>query len=157
MRLLLELYRLQGNMTRVKINELKPLRPRYEVRDVLVTDPPTKPWVKWHADEGFKSLGSYRSNKTAFSRLFFYLLIMNCELFWGLVLFLAWWWYLRTRTVWCSLWVQTNSGWSSAPSHSASTLWTALRCCCPSIPAACWLSSTCVWVKTRELPFNLSI
>ncbi|KAK3509287.1 hypothetical protein QTP70_028587 [Hemibagrus guttatus] len=42
-RLLLELYRLQGNMTRVKINELKPLRPRYEVRDVLVTDPPTKP------------------------------------------------------------------------------------------------------------------
>ncbi|XP_053473680.1 neutral alpha-glucosidase AB-like isoform X1 [Ictalurus furcatus] len=42
-RLLLELYRLQGNMTRVKINELKPLRPRYEVRDVLITDPPTKP------------------------------------------------------------------------------------------------------------------
>uniref|UniRef100_A0A4W4GGK4 Neutral alpha-glucosidase AB n=1 Tax=Electrophorus electricus TaxID=8005 RepID=A0A4W4GGK4_ELEEL len=35
-RLLLELYRLQGNMTRVKINELKPLRPRYEVPDVLI-------------------------------------------------------------------------------------------------------------------------
>uniref|UniRef100_A0A674MGN5 Glucosidase II alpha subunit n=1 Tax=Takifugu rubripes TaxID=31033 RepID=A0A674MGN5_TAKRU len=40
-RLLLELYRLQGNMTRVKINELKPLKPRFEVPDVLkikVTD-----------------------------------------------------------------------------------------------------------------------
>uniref|UniRef100_A0A8C7TCF9 Neutral alpha-glucosidase AB n=1 Tax=Oncorhynchus mykiss TaxID=8022 RepID=A0A8C7TCF9_ONCMY len=34
-RLLLELYRLQGNMTRVKINELKPLKPRFEVPDVL--------------------------------------------------------------------------------------------------------------------------
>lgn len=45
MRLLLELYRLQGNMTRVKINELKPLKPRYEVPDVLVKDPPTEPWV----------------------------------------------------------------------------------------------------------------
>uniref|UniRef100_A0A8C1KIN2 Neutral alpha-glucosidase AB n=1 Tax=Cyprinus carpio TaxID=7962 RepID=A0A8C1KIN2_CYPCA len=34
--LLLELYRLQGNMTRVKINELKPLKPRFEVPDVTV-------------------------------------------------------------------------------------------------------------------------
>ncbi|CAB1332967.1 unnamed protein product [Coregonus sp. 'balchen'] len=42
-RLLLELYRLQGNMTRVKINELKPVKPRYEVPDVLITDPPTEP------------------------------------------------------------------------------------------------------------------
>uniref|UniRef100_A0A8C9ZHG4 Glucosidase II alpha subunit n=1 Tax=Sander lucioperca TaxID=283035 RepID=A0A8C9ZHG4_SANLU len=40
-RLLLELYRLQGNMTRVKINELKPLKPRYEVPDVLIREPPT--------------------------------------------------------------------------------------------------------------------
>uniref|UniRef100_A0A674C763 Glucosidase II alpha subunit a n=1 Tax=Salmo trutta TaxID=8032 RepID=A0A674C763_SALTR len=40
--LLLELYRLQGNMTRVKINELKPIKPRYEVPDVLITDPPTE-------------------------------------------------------------------------------------------------------------------
>uniref|UniRef100_A0A673WWJ6 Glucosidase II alpha subunit n=1 Tax=Salmo trutta TaxID=8032 RepID=A0A673WWJ6_SALTR len=40
-RLLLELYRLQGNMTRVKINELKPLKPRFEVPDVLINDPPT--------------------------------------------------------------------------------------------------------------------
>uniref|UniRef100_A0A674JDG3 Glucosidase II alpha subunit n=1 Tax=Terrapene triunguis TaxID=2587831 RepID=A0A674JDG3_9SAUR len=39
--LLLELYGLQGNMTRIKINELSPLRPRYEVPDVLVRDPPT--------------------------------------------------------------------------------------------------------------------
>lgn len=44
-RLLLELYRLQGNMTRVKINELKPLKPRYEVPDVLIADPLTEPWV----------------------------------------------------------------------------------------------------------------
>uniref|UniRef100_A0A8C2XB07 Glucosidase II alpha subunit n=1 Tax=Cyclopterus lumpus TaxID=8103 RepID=A0A8C2XB07_CYCLU len=36
--LLLELYRLQGNITRVKINELKPLKPRYEVPDVLIRD-----------------------------------------------------------------------------------------------------------------------
>uniref|UniRef100_A0A674P1T4 Glucosidase II alpha subunit n=1 Tax=Takifugu rubripes TaxID=31033 RepID=A0A674P1T4_TAKRU len=35
-RLLLELYRLQGNMTRVKINELKPLKPRFEVPDLLI-------------------------------------------------------------------------------------------------------------------------
>uniref|UniRef100_A0A8C7P5D2 Neutral alpha-glucosidase AB n=1 Tax=Oncorhynchus mykiss TaxID=8022 RepID=A0A8C7P5D2_ONCMY len=41
-RLLLELYRLQGNMTRVKINELKPLKPRFEVPDVLINDPPTE-------------------------------------------------------------------------------------------------------------------
>lgn len=41
-RLLLELYRLQGNMTRVKINELKPLKPRYEVPDVLLSDPITE-------------------------------------------------------------------------------------------------------------------
>uniref|UniRef100_A0A3B4B088 Neutral alpha-glucosidase AB n=1 Tax=Periophthalmus magnuspinnatus TaxID=409849 RepID=A0A3B4B088_9GOBI len=41
-RLLLELYRLQGNMTRVKINELKPLKPRYEVPDVLIKEPPTE-------------------------------------------------------------------------------------------------------------------
>uniref|UniRef100_A0A4W6F6N1 Glucosidase II alpha subunit n=1 Tax=Lates calcarifer TaxID=8187 RepID=A0A4W6F6N1_LATCA len=40
-RLLLELYRLQGNITRVKINELKPLKPRYEVPDVLIREPPT--------------------------------------------------------------------------------------------------------------------
>uniref|UniRef100_A0A8C8CHE8 Glycoside hydrolase family 31 N-terminal domain-containing protein n=1 Tax=Oncorhynchus tshawytscha TaxID=74940 RepID=A0A8C8CHE8_ONCTS len=40
--LLLELYRLQGNMTRVKINELKPIKARYEVPDVLITDPPTE-------------------------------------------------------------------------------------------------------------------
>lgn len=43
--LLLELYRLQGNMTRVKINELKPLKPRFEVPDVLIAEPPTEPWV----------------------------------------------------------------------------------------------------------------
>uniref|UniRef100_A0A9J8BZV6 Glucosidase II alpha subunit b n=2 Tax=Cyprinus carpio TaxID=7962 RepID=A0A9J8BZV6_CYPCA len=40
--LLLELYRLQGNMTRVKINELKPLKPRFEVPDVLIAEPPTE-------------------------------------------------------------------------------------------------------------------
>ncbi|XP_069501286.1 neutral alpha-glucosidase AB isoform X2 [Ambystoma mexicanum] len=38
--LMLEVYGLEGNMTRFKINELNPLRPRYEVPDVLVGDPP---------------------------------------------------------------------------------------------------------------------
>ncbi|XP_030647967.1 neutral alpha-glucosidase AB isoform X2 [Chanos chanos] len=50
-RLLLELYRLQGNMTRVKINELKPLKPRFEVPDVLITDPPTEPMSVVTQDE----------------------------------------------------------------------------------------------------------
>ncbi|XP_074128536.1 neutral alpha-glucosidase AB isoform X2 [Sminthopsis crassicaudata] len=39
--LLLELQGLRGNMTRLRIDELKPLRPRYRVPDVLVADPPT--------------------------------------------------------------------------------------------------------------------
>uniref|UniRef100_A0A3P8YJ94 Neutral alpha-glucosidase AB n=1 Tax=Esox lucius TaxID=8010 RepID=A0A3P8YJ94_ESOLU len=50
-RLLLELYRLQGNITRVKINELKPIKPRYEVPDVLITDPPTEPMSVVAQDE----------------------------------------------------------------------------------------------------------
>ncbi|CAI9594692.1 unnamed protein product, partial [Staurois parvus] len=37
--LLLEVFGLHGNMTRIKINELKPLKPRYEVPDVLVGTP----------------------------------------------------------------------------------------------------------------------
>ncbi|KAL4660010.1 neutral alpha-glucosidase AB-like isoform X1 [Arapaima gigas] len=59
-RLLLELYRLQGNMTRLKINELKPLRPRFEVPDVLIADPPTEPLSLVSQDEGgvVLSLGS---------------------------------------------------------------------------------------------------
>nr|XP_060614241.1 neutral alpha-glucosidase AB isoform X1 [Anolis sagrei ordinatus] len=39
--LLLELYGLKGNITRIRINELNPLKPRYEVPDVLIQDPPT--------------------------------------------------------------------------------------------------------------------
>nr|XP_057919713.1 neutral alpha-glucosidase AB isoform X2 [Doryrhamphus excisus] len=50
-RLLLELYRLQGNITRVKINELKPLKPRFEVPDVLVREPPTEPLSLLSQDE----------------------------------------------------------------------------------------------------------
>ncbi|XP_066574973.1 neutral alpha-glucosidase AB isoform X2 [Amia ocellicauda] len=49
--LLLELYGLQGNMTRIKINELKPLKPRYEVPDVLISDPPTRPLSMVSRDE----------------------------------------------------------------------------------------------------------
>ncbi|KAK7141175.1 hypothetical protein R3I93_015359 [Phoxinus phoxinus] len=49
--LLLELYRLQGNMTRVKINELKPLKPRFEVPDVLIAEPPTEPLSFLSKDE----------------------------------------------------------------------------------------------------------
>ncbi|XP_018115471.1 neutral alpha-glucosidase AB isoform X1 [Xenopus laevis] len=37
--LLLEVYGLDGNMTRIKINEINPLKPRYEVPDVLVGTP----------------------------------------------------------------------------------------------------------------------
>lgn len=50
-RLLLELYRLQGNMTRVKINELKPLKPRFEVPDVLIKEPTTEPMSLLSQDE----------------------------------------------------------------------------------------------------------
>ncbi|XP_046876075.1 neutral alpha-glucosidase AB-like isoform X2 [Hypomesus transpacificus] len=51
-RLLLELYRLQGNMTRVKINELKPIKPRFEVPDVLIAEPPTEPLSVLTQDRG---------------------------------------------------------------------------------------------------------
>ncbi|XP_053304771.1 neutral alpha-glucosidase AB isoform X2 [Spea bombifrons] len=37
--LLLEVFGLNGNMTRIKINEINPLKPRYEVPDVLVGTP----------------------------------------------------------------------------------------------------------------------
>ncbi|XP_064409152.1 neutral alpha-glucosidase AB, partial [Latimeria chalumnae] len=40
---LLEVYGLQGNVARIKINELNPLKPRYKVQDVLLQDPPTTP------------------------------------------------------------------------------------------------------------------
>uniref|UniRef100_A0A673GGF0 Integrator complex subunit 5-like n=1 Tax=Sinocyclocheilus rhinocerous TaxID=307959 RepID=A0A673GGF0_9TELE len=57
--LLLELYRLQGNMTRVKINELKPLKPRFEVPDVLIAEPPTDLSVLSKDDNGIVlSLGA---------------------------------------------------------------------------------------------------
>ncbi|XP_058161281.1 neutral alpha-glucosidase AB isoform X2 [Dasypus novemcinctus] len=39
--LVLELQGLQKNMTRIRIDELEPRRPRYRVTDVLVADPPT--------------------------------------------------------------------------------------------------------------------
>lgn len=40
-RLVLDLYGLQGNTARLKINELEPLKPRYEIPmgDVLVGEP----------------------------------------------------------------------------------------------------------------------
>lgn len=40
----LELYALQNHMVRMKINEVSPLKPRYEVPDVLVEDPPVGSW-----------------------------------------------------------------------------------------------------------------
>ncbi|XP_038643387.1 neutral alpha-glucosidase AB-like isoform X2 [Scyliorhinus canicula] len=55
--LLLEVFGLQGNMTRIKINELNPLRPRYEVRDVLIQDPPTVPLTVVGKDGGSVELG----------------------------------------------------------------------------------------------------
>uniref|UniRef100_UPI00398F29BD neutral alpha-glucosidase AB-like n=1 Tax=Pristiophorus japonicus TaxID=55135 RepID=UPI00398F29BD len=55
--LLLEVYGLQGNMTRIKINELNPVKPRYEVQDVLIHDPPTVPLAVVGKDEGSVELG----------------------------------------------------------------------------------------------------
>ncbi|XP_043538513.1 neutral alpha-glucosidase AB-like isoform X2 [Chiloscyllium plagiosum] len=55
--LLLEVYGLQGNMTRIKINELNPLKTRYEVRDVLVQEPPTVPLTVVGRDEDSVELG----------------------------------------------------------------------------------------------------
>ncbi|XP_059811360.1 neutral alpha-glucosidase AB isoform X2 [Hypanus sabinus] len=55
--LLLEVYGLQGNMTRIKINELIPLKPRYEVQDVLIRDPPTVPLTVLGKDESSLELG----------------------------------------------------------------------------------------------------
>eukprot|EP00062_Callorhinchus_milii_P027017 gi/632989821/ref/XP_007883852.1/ PREDICTED: neutral alpha-glucosidase AB-like [Callorhinchus milii] len=44
-------------MTRIKINELHPLKPRYEVPDVLIQDPPTVPFTVTGRDEGSVELG----------------------------------------------------------------------------------------------------
>ncbi|XP_071832175.1 neutral alpha-glucosidase AB-like isoform X2 [Apostichopus japonicus] len=40
----LELYALQNQMVRMKINEVSPLKPRYEVPDVLVAEPEVASW-----------------------------------------------------------------------------------------------------------------
>ncbi|XP_074424085.1 neutral alpha-glucosidase AB isoform X1 [Larus michahellis] len=50
--LLLELWGLQGNMTRIRIKELNPLRPRFEVPDVLVGEPPVERLSVTGRDEG---------------------------------------------------------------------------------------------------------
>ncbi|KAK6477682.1 neutral alpha-glucosidase AB [Huso huso] len=50
--LLLEVSGLEGNMVRLRINELKPLKPRYEVPDVLVKEPRTVPLAVVSRDEG---------------------------------------------------------------------------------------------------------
>ncbi|XP_054664278.1 neutral alpha-glucosidase AB isoform X2 [Grus americana] len=50
--LLLELWGLQGNMTRIRIKELNPPRPRFEVPDVLVAEPPVERLAVTGRDEG---------------------------------------------------------------------------------------------------------
>ncbi|XP_067170946.1 neutral alpha-glucosidase AB isoform X2 [Apteryx mantelli] len=50
--LLLELWGLRGNMTRIRIDELKPLRPRFRVPDVLVAEPPAEQLAVTGRDEG---------------------------------------------------------------------------------------------------------
>ncbi|XP_064293516.1 neutral alpha-glucosidase AB isoform X2 [Phalacrocorax carbo] len=50
--LLLEVWGLQGNTTRIRIKELNPLRPRFEVPDVLVAEPPTERLEVTGRDEG---------------------------------------------------------------------------------------------------------
>ncbi|NXN97572.1 GANAB glucosidase, partial [Rhinopomastus cyanomelas] len=50
--LVLELWGLRGNMTRLRIRELNPTRPRFEVPDVLVGDPPAERLEVTGGDEG---------------------------------------------------------------------------------------------------------
>ncbi|XP_033927555.1 neutral alpha-glucosidase AB isoform X2 [Melopsittacus undulatus] len=50
--LLLELWGLRGNMSRIRIKELNPLRPRFEVPDVLVAEPPVERLAVSGRDEG---------------------------------------------------------------------------------------------------------
>ncbi|XP_074991304.1 neutral alpha-glucosidase AB isoform X1 [Calonectris borealis] len=50
--LLLELWGLQGNVTRIRIKELNPPRPRFEVPDVLVAEPPVERLAVTGRDEG---------------------------------------------------------------------------------------------------------
>ncbi|XP_064359268.1 neutral alpha-glucosidase AB isoform X2 [Dromaius novaehollandiae] len=51
-RLLLELWGLRGNMTRLRIDELSPARPRFRVPDVLVAEPPAEQLAVTGRDEG---------------------------------------------------------------------------------------------------------
>lgn len=37
--LLVELYEIEGNIFRLKVNEIAPLKPRYQVPDVLIKEP----------------------------------------------------------------------------------------------------------------------
>ncbi|KAM9251658.1 neutral alpha-glucosidase AB [Cariama cristata] len=50
--LLLELWGLRGNVSRIRIKELNPLRPRFEVPDVLVEEPPVERLAVTGRDEG---------------------------------------------------------------------------------------------------------
>ncbi|XP_066426444.1 neutral alpha-glucosidase AB isoform X1 [Molothrus aeneus] len=50
--LLLELWGLSGNVTRLRIQELNPLRPRYQVPDVLLGEPPAERLEVTGRDEG---------------------------------------------------------------------------------------------------------
>ncbi|XP_043930005.1 neutral alpha-glucosidase C [Protopterus annectens] len=49
--LLVEVYSIVGNVVRIKINELAPLKPRYEVPDVLVKEPLTQRLIVLEKDE----------------------------------------------------------------------------------------------------------
>ncbi|XP_068779724.1 neutral alpha-glucosidase AB isoform X3 [Struthio camelus] len=65
--LLLELWGLQGNMTRLRIDELNPLRPRFRVPDVLVAEPPAvQPALTRRDEDGAElALGGHRLVVTA--------------------------------------------------------------------------------------------
>ncbi len=156
--LLLELYRLQGNITRVKINELKPLKPRFEVPDVLIAEPPTEPWVclwsesaQWHSENSrtyawfivFLWVTSARLCCLVFASdspvsLCFSLFspVSQC--------------CPRMIMALCCLWEQRARGWSLVPIHLGWTSWRGQRCCYPSTLVACWPLSTCVFPRKRE-------
>lgn len=136
--LLLELYRLQGNITRVKINELKPLKPRFEVPDVLVGEPPTESWVS----SSIAELSDMHYTQFVFNSMAYVcvlsILVSQC--------------CLKMITVWFYLWERRARGWSLALIPSGWISWRGLKCCCRLTPAACSLSSTWGYGKTRESP-----
>ncbi|XP_029470724.1 neutral alpha-glucosidase AB isoform X2 [Rhinatrema bivittatum] len=80
--LILEVFGLDGNMVRIKINELNPLKPRYEVPDVLIREPPTTPLTVTGRDGNSVdlSLGSTHHKLIVTAKPFRMDLLSGCDL-----------------------------------------------------------------------------